>query len=352
MIFRSVSIFTVTVLSLILIGCGGSNGTTRINAGGATFIGPIMDRWATDYRGKTGVEIDYAKTGSGQGIRDMAAKNILFGCTDAPMNKDELTKAEADGGPVLHIPLAMGAVAVIYDLPNIQDLKLSGPVLADIYLGHIKEWNDPKIASLNPGVTLPKLEINRVTRDKDSGTTSIFTDYLSKVSNEFQAKVGMKKNMNDLKDVPGQAGNDGVAQFVKNTPGGLGYVELAFAYSGGITFAAIENKAGKFVKPDTAAVTAAAANAITEEKPGEPFTLHELTYSLTNAGGEDSYPIVGISYGVLYKKLPAASGKAVVDFLKWSVTDGQGVAAELHYAPLPEELQKKCLAKLAEVSFQ
>jgi phosphate ABC transporter phosphate-binding protein len=346
---RSVLCLSLIWLSLGLIGCGG---TTRIHAGGATFIGPIMDRWASEYRNKTGVEIDYAKTGSGQGIRDMAARNILFGCTDAPMNKDELAKAEAAGGTVFHIPLAMGAVAIIYNLPDIKDLKLSGPVIADIYLGHIKTWNDPRIATLNPGKTLPNLEINRVTRDKDSGTTSIFTDYLSKVSQEFQTRVGIKKNLNDLKDVPGQAGSDGVAQFVKNTPGGLGYVEVAYAYSGGIEYAAIENAAGNFVKPTAAAVTAAAANAITEDKSGEPFTLHDLTYSLTNAKGEQSYPIVGISYAILYQQLPADTGPAAVEFLKWAVTDGQRFAEELHYAPLPEELRKRCLAKLAEVKFQ
>ncbi|MCZ2340837.1 MAG: phosphate ABC transporter substrate-binding protein PstS [Bacteroidales bacterium] len=337
-------------LMVSLSGCGGgmTPGSTaeRLTAGGATFPDPIIQHWARDYDEQHRVQIDYIKSGSGKGIGDLTAGTVDFGCTDAPMTREERELAETHGGPVLHIPITMGSVAIIYHVSNVPNLRLSGPVLADIYLGKITRWNDPAIQSLNETVTLPNKEIIPVQRAESSGTTSIFSDYLTKVSPEFQEKIGASKKMDALKDVTGQKGNDGIAGFVENNAGAIGYVELAYAVSNTIPLAQLRNKAGVFVSPSARAASAAAQAALTEPKPGEPFTLHDLTYSLTNAGGAESYPIVGMSYAILYEKMPPEVGPIAIGFLKWAVTEGQAAAEPLHYAPLPEELQKKCLEKL------
>ena len=343
---------TIGFLGLVLgvVGCGG--GSPRINAGGASFPEPIIQKWVGEYRPAEPVDISYIKSGSGKGIKDLTAGLVDFGCTDAPMDREELAAAEAASGPVLHVPVIMGAVAIVYNVPGVADLKLSGPVLADIYTGKIDKWNDARIKELNPGANLPGDKIIPVQRAESSGTTNIFSDYLSKVSSAFAKDVGASKQMNALKDVSGQKGNDGIAAFVKGNPGAIGYVEMAYAETGGLSSAALENKAGKFVKPSASAVSAAADAAMKEEKPGEPYTLHDLTYSLTNAGGDASYPIVGMSYAILFETMPADKGPGVVAFLKWAVTDGQQFAEEMHYAPLPEALQTRAIEKLDGVTFK
>jgi phosphate transport system substrate-binding protein len=335
------------------VGCsGGGSQASRIGAGGATFVDPIMQKWAAEYKKDKGVEVDYVKSGSGKGITDLTAKQVAFGCSDAPMTKKELDAATEKGGDVFHIPVTMGAVAIVYNAPGVPALKLSGPVLADIYLGNVKTWNDPKISELNPGVALPDKAITPVQRAEDSGTTSIFSDYLSKVSPEFKEKVGAGKKMNALKEITGQKGNDGVASFVKNNPGSIGYVEVAYAKQNEIPAAALKNKSGAFVTPDAAGVTAAGEAGMKEKPTAEPFSLHDLTYSLTDAPGEASYPIVGMSYAILFKKQPKDVGPALTEFLKWVVTDGQKFASELHYAPLPEDLRKRATEKLGQVTFE
>ncbi|HEV3142868.1 MAG TPA: phosphate ABC transporter substrate-binding protein PstS [Gemmataceae bacterium] len=335
-----------------VVGCnsdsGGPGGAKRLSGGGATFIDPLIQEWKQQYQSAKGVEIDYQAKGSGNGIQQMTEKTIDFGCSDAPMNKKQLEAAKEKGGDVVHIPLTMGPVVVAYNLPGVEKpLVLSGPVISDIYLGKIKKWNSKEIQDLNKDTKLPELEIFPLFRAEASGTTNIFTDYLSKVSPEFKEKVGSSTQPTWPKGVGGgERGNDGVANRIKNSAGAVGYVEVRYAKKGGLQYGAIRNKAGKDVMASPEGVTAAAAKAMEQPQTEEPYSLHELTFSLTNADGDDSYPICGISYCVLYKKQPAGTGKALVDFLRWAVHEGQGASKKLDYAPLPEELVKKIDARL------
>lgn len=338
-------------------GCGGCNKSAdgggsggRIKAGGATFINPIMQRWAEEYNSTAKVEIDYAPEGSGYGIKQMTDKNIAFGCSDAPMKKTELEAATTAGGEVIHVPLAIGAVAVVFNLNDVKELKLTGDIVAGIYLRKITKWNDPAIAALNPGTTLPDLAIVPVTRSDKSGTTNIFTEYLSKLSPEFKTAVGVSTQPTWPKGGVAQAGSGGIASHVKSNPGCIGYVELNFAKSSSLGMASLKNRKGTFVAPEAAGVTAAAEAAANDKQTAEPYTLHELTFSLTDTDGEKSYPIVGVSYAVVFTKPPAdKGGKLVAPFLKWAVTDGQKFAVEKDYAPLPEELRKKCVARIEKI---
>ena len=338
-------------------GCGGCNKSAdgggsggRIKAGGATFINPIMQRWAEEYNSTAKVEIDYAPEGSGYGIKQMTDKNIAFGCSDAPMKKTELEAATTAGGEVIHVPLAIGAVAVVFNLNDVKELKLTGDIVAGIYLRKITKWNDPAIAALNPGTTLPDLAIVPVTRSDKSGTTNIFTEYLSKLSPEFKTAVGVSTQPTWPKGGVAQAGSGGIASHVKSNPGCIGYVELNFAKSSSLGMASLKNRKGTFVAPEAAGVTAAAEAAANDKQTAEPYTLHELTFSLTDTDGEKSYPIVGVSYAVVFTKPPAdKGGKLVAPFLKWAVTDGQKFAVEKDYAPLPEELRKNCVARIEKI---
>jgi phosphate transport system substrate-binding protein len=350
---------------LLLIGCigckdtktdsGGPGGDSddssskRVSGGGATFVAPIMQKWSAEYKAVSGTEIDYSKSGSSDGIKQMTDRGLDFGCSDAPMKKDQVEKAKEKGGEVVHVPLIMGAVAVVYNLPNVPALKLSGPVIADIYLGKLTNWNAEPIKALNPGVELPDLRITPVYRQEGSGTTNIFTEYLNKVSPEFADKIPAGTNPTWPKIGLAQNGSDGVARHVKENGGCIGYVEVSYAKMNDIRAALVQNAKGKFVGPEADAVTAAGEWALTQKQTKAPYSLHELTYSLTNADHEKAYPICGISYGLLYKKQTGKKGKRLVEFLKWATTDGQKYAAELHYAPLPAELGKKVAARLDQV---
>lgn len=350
---RRLSLAVPLCLALFGSGCGKSGGGNRITAGGATFIDPLMQKWMTEYKAAKGVEIDYTAKGSGYGISQVTGKSVAFGCSDAPMNKKELDAAAAAGGEIIHVPLTVGAVAVIYNLPGVPELKLSGPVLADIYMRKVTKWNEKPIADLNPGVALPDTPIVPVFRAEDSGTTATFTEYLAKVSDPFKTDVGVSKKPKWPAGGTGQQGSGGVAQHVKDNEGSIGYVEVSYALKSQVATAALKNKAGGFAKPDTAAVTAAADGASGEKPTSEPHSLHPLGISLTDAGGEKAYPIVGISYGMIFLNPPAApGGAAAAEFLKWAVTDGQQYAADLGYAPLPKTLQAKCTELLNKVSAQ
>lgn len=345
--------FMLVVSVLPLLGCGKSGSQApRINAGGATFVDPIMQKWSGEYKNAKNVEIDYVAKGSGYGISNVTSKNIEFGCSDAPMNAKEIKAAKDAGGDVIHIPVAIGAVAVIYNLEGVKELKLSGEVLADIYLRKITKWNDPKIAALNSDVSLLNADITPVCRAESSGTTNIFTEYLSKKSAEFAKSPGTSKSPKWPEGVTAKAENAGIAEAVKNTPNTIGYVELAFAKNNNIPYAALKNKAGKDVSPDAASVTAAVETAMKVKQEKEPYTLHPLAFSFTDADGDASYPIVGASYAMLFAKQPKDKGQVIVDFLKWVVADGQKLAAELHYAPLPAELTKKANELLGTVTFE
>ncbi len=330
---------------------GGSGG--RITAGGATFVDPIMQKWAEEYNKTAKVEIDYTAQGSGFGIKQTTDKNFAFGCSDAPMNKKEFDAAKAAGGDLIHVPLTIGAVAIVFNLPDVPELKLSGDVLAAIYMRKITKWNDPAIGGLNAGAKLPDMDITPVVRAEDSGTTSIFTEYLSKVSADFKKEIGTSKKPTWPKGGIGQQGSGGIASHVKANAGCIGYVELSFAKSSGLSSAKIRNKKGTFVTPEAEAVTAAAEAAAADTPTAEPYTLHELTFSLTDTAGEKAYPIVGVSYAIAFTKPPAdKGGKLVAAFLKWAVTDGQKFAVEKDYAPLPEELRKKCLARIEKIAAE
>lgn len=353
MLLRHLTIASVFLLAMSpLAGCGnGATQAPRINAGGATFINPLMQKWSGEYKALKQVEIDYVSKGSGYGIEQMTAKTIDFGCSDAPMTSKQLEDARKAGGEVIHLPLTMGAVAVVYNVPEASaTIKLTGDVLADIYLKKITHWDDDRIKSLNPG--LPHKDIVVVARAEKSGTTNIFSEYLSKASAPFKKDVGPSTKPKWPQGVLGQEANDGVAGYVKNNPYSIGYVEVVFARKNDLKTVLLKNKAGAFIGPDAEGAVAAAEEAMKVKPAEEPYSLHDLTYSLTDAAGAKSYPICGISYGVLFAKLPKDKGPAIVDFLKWAVTDGQKYAKDLDYAPIPAELQKKAQERLAQVSFE
>ncbi|MFO0851746.1 MAG: phosphate ABC transporter substrate-binding protein PstS [Gemmataceae bacterium] len=337
---------------LAVVGCSG--GPARIDAGGSSFVDPIVQKWAAVFRTFDGVEIDYVKKGSGYGIAQMTARTLDFGCTDAPMTADETARAQTENGDVLHVPITMGAVAVIYHLPELGDapLRLSGPVLADIFARTVTRWDDPSIAALNPGAALPDKEITPVFRAESSGTTNIFTEYLSKVSPGFKKQIGVSKKPKWPSGGIGQEGSDGVTGHVQKNPYCIGYTEVLFAKKNHVRTALVQNRAGRFTPPEAAHVTAAATAAVGQPPAGPPYSLHELTYSLTDAPGDSAYPIAGLSYAVLYVKQPKAKGAAIAGFLKWAVTDGQRYAADLEYAPLPADLQAKAAKRLDAVVLE
>lgn len=341
---------------------GAGGGTTTeaasLNGQGATFIEPIMKVWTEQYlEEKTGgkVKINYQGTGSGAGIQQLIAKTVDFACSDAPMSKDQLEKATEKGGPVVHVPLALGAVVPMYNLEGVdKPLNFTGEVLADIYLGKVKKWNDKALADLNPRVSLPDVGIQPVFRSDSSGTTNIFTEYLSKVSPEFKSKVGANTTVTFPQGVGiGMPKTNGVAGHVTKTKGAIGYVELTYALDKKAPFGAVKNKAGKFIQADLPSITAAATAGLAEKQTTEPYSLHDLTYSLTDAAGDGSYPITAVSYGLLYANQPDAhKGKALVTFLKWCASaEGQKMAEKRKFAPLPADLANKIDAKLDTVTF-
>ena len=355
-------IVPVVAMSAVMIGCKEDKGTksggdggenpARLSGGGATFVAPIMGKWSAEYKAAHETEIDYSKSGSSDGVKQVTEKSLDFGCSDAPMKKDQVAAAASKGGEMVHVPLVMGAVAIVYNLPDSPPLKLSGQVIADIYLGKIDNWNNEAIKAMNPGVALPDLKITPVYRQEGSGTTNIFTEFLGKVHPEFADKIPASTSPSWPQIGLAQRGSDGVAAHVKKNVGCIGYVEVSYAKMNGIQTALVRNSKGVFVGPEAAAVTAAGEWAMTQKQTKAPYSLHELTYSLTNAEDEKAYPISGISYGLLYKKQPAAKGKKLVEFLKWATSDGQKYANDLHYAPLPAELSKKVAARLDQIEFE
>jgi phosphate ABC transporter phosphate-binding protein len=321
-------------------GCGG--GKPRLNGGGSTFVYPMMSKWASEYEKAKGVQVNYQSIGSGGGIQQMTAKTFDFGCTDGPMNEEQLKKCLDNGSEAVHVPLVMGAVVPVYNLEEVKEpLRFSGPVLAGIYLGDIKKWNEKPLADLNPGVTLPDKEISVVHRSDGSGTTYIWVDYLAKVSPEWSKKVGVGTSVNWPAGIA-HKGNEGVAGQVKRWPGSIGYVELIYAMQNDIPYGVVKNYAGEFIKPSLESVTAAAEGAVIRE---------DLRYSITDSKGKGAYPISGTVWAVVYAKLPAARGKEVVDFLRWVTHEGQAFAKDLHYAPLPEAIVKRVEKKLDAIEI-
>jgi phosphate transport system substrate-binding protein len=311
-----------------------------INGAGATFPYPIYSKWFDAYTNvDPSVRFNYQSIGSGGGQKQILAQTVDFGASDGPMSDDNLSKAP---GKILHIPTVAGAVVITYNLDGNPALKLDGDTIANIFLGKIKNWNDPKIAASNPGAKLPDKEIVVVHRSDGSGTTFIFTDYLSKTSGEWKEKAGNNTSVNWPTGIGGK-GNEGVAGQVKQTPGALGYVELIYATQNKMPYAEIKNAAGEFMKPTLESITAALATADIPD---------DFRFSMTNAPGKDAYPIAGATWLLVYQQQKdAAKGKKLVEFLKWSLTDGEKMAKDLQYAPLPESVQQRVLTRIGEIKM-
>jgi len=311
-----------------------------INGAGATFPYPIYSKWFDAYtKVDPSVRFNYQSIGSGGGQKQIMAQTVDFGASDGPMSDDNLSKAP---GKLLHIPTVAGADVVAYNLAGNPALKLDADTIAGVFLGEIKKWNDPKIVALNPGVTFPDQEIVVVHRSDGSGTTYIWTDYLSKISPEWKAKVGTNTSVNWPTGIGGK-GNEGVAGQIKQTPGALGYVELIYAVQNKMPYADVKNAAGKFLKPSLESITAAMATAQIPD---------DFRFSITNASGENAYPICGATWLLVYEQQKdATKGKKLVEFLKWAQKDGEKMAKDLDYAPLPESLQARVLKRINEIKF-
>ena len=320
---------------------GASNGVALTGAG-ATFPYPIYGKWFSDYATKTGIKINYQSIGSGGGVRQIIEQTVDFGASDSPMSDEELGRAK--GGAILHIPTVLGADVITYNVPGIaQGLKLTGPVVADIFLGKIRKWNDPRIATLNAGVTLPNADILVVHRSDGSGTTYIFTDYLSAVSPEWARVVGKGKEVNWPTGI-GARGNEGVAGQVKQTPGAIGYVELAYAKQNNLAYASIQNAAGNFVAPTIETISAAAS--------AVPATS-DYRVSVVNAPGANAYPISSFTWLLVYRN-PADTAKARIlhDFLRYALTEGTAAARALDYAPLPDGMAQQLLTRIDSIGVR
>jgi phosphate transport system substrate-binding protein len=321
----------------------GSTGSVDLTGAGATFPYPIYRKWFSVYDSVSNTKINYQSIGSGGGIRQLQEQTVDFGASDAPMSDDEMAKAK--GGPILHFPTVLGADVITYNLEGVtQPLRLTGELIAEIFLGKVTKWNDRRIATLNSGVTLPNADILVVHRSDGSGTTFIFTDYLSTVSPAWAAGPGRGKEVQWPVGLGGK-GNEGVAGQVKQTPGAIGYVELAYAHQNKLPVAHVRNAASAFVEPTTESITAAAAGALAGLGPTSDYRV-----SIVNAAGASSYPISSFTWLLVYQNQPdATKGRKLVDFLKWMYGDGQNYAAELDYAPLPAELRQRLTERLAQI---
>jgi phosphate transport system permease protein/phosphate transport system substrate-binding protein len=356
----SLKIMGVSILTLsIIISLGIISLNTvhaqqvTINGAGATFPFPLIDTWRVEYQKvNPNVNINYASIGSGGGIKQFAENTVDFGATDAPLSKAESAKAV---NPV-HIPETIGSVVLSYNIPELSgtSLKLSGPVLANIYLGKITKWDDPAIKQLNPGANLPSNPITVVHRSDGSGTTFVFTDYLSNVSPEWKSKVGSSKSVQWPKGI-GAPGNEGVSASISGSKYSIGYVELAYALTTKMNFASLQNKEGNFVLPTVNTTKAAVeSSAPTLPKGDQPWT----NVSLTNAPGQSSYPISTFTYIILHKDLSSnpsmnnEKAKAITDFLSWAITDGQKFSQPLGYVPLPDAVVKINQETLGSLTFK
>jgi phosphate transport system substrate-binding protein len=312
----------------------------QINGAGATFPAPIYSKWFSEYGKLKSVAINYQPLGSGAGIRQLTNQTVFFGATDGPMTTDQMQSAP---GKILHLPTVLGAVVPIYQVPGVTaELKFSGPLIADIFMGKVTKWNDPAIGKLNAGVKLPDLDITVVHRSDGSGTSYIFADYLAKVSPEWAKTVGVSTAVKWPVGLGGK-GSEGVTGLVKQTPGSIGYVELVYALQNKIAFGSVQNAAGEFVKASIPSVTAAAAAAV-KAMP------KDFRVSITNAPGAGVYPMSSFTWLLLYENpKDKAQSKVMVEFMKWALTDGQKFATDLGYAPLPAEVVKLELAALASI---
>ncbi len=329
------------LLALLALALGGvaRADALLVTGAGATFPFPLYSKWFSDYNKlRPELRFNYQSIGSGGGIRQISERTVDFGASDAPMTDEELAKAQG----IQHIPTVLGAVVVTYNAP-IQGLKLTPETLAGIFLGEITKWNDPKLARDNAGVKLPDTAVAVVHRSDGSGTTSIFTDYLAKVSPEWKSKVGAGKSVKWPAGL-GAKGNEGVTGVVKSTPGAVGYVELAYAHQNQLAMASIRNHDGIFMVPSLESTSAAAAGV---EMPAD------YRVSITDAKGKDAYPLASFTYLLVYKdQADPKKGEALLRFLWWAIHEGQATASSLDYAPLPKAVVAKVEKTLASLTVQ
>jgi phosphate transport system substrate-binding protein len=322
---------------------GVSSAQTNLNGAGATFPNPIYQKWFSEYHNTNkDVQINYQSIGSGGGIKQLQAGTVDFGASDGPMTDEQLSQTP---GKVFHIPTVLGAVVPTYNIQGVSaDLKFSPDVLADIYLGNIKKWNDPRLAKANPGVKFPDEDIAVIHRSDGSGTTYIFTDFLSKVSSTWKDKVGKSTSVNWPVGLGGK-GNEGVSGMVKQTEGSIGYVELIYALANKMSYGSVQNASGAFVKASLESVTAAAASV--KDMPDD------FRVSITNAPGKTAYPISSFTWFLVPAEWSdAGKEKAFVGFLNWMVDKGQTMTEELSYAPLPKAVAAKVKARIKEVKVK
>jgi phosphate transport system substrate-binding protein len=327
------------VIGMAALGMAAPLPAQSLTGAGATFPYPIYSKWFDAYARKTGAKINYQSIGSGGGIRQFTQGTVDFGATDGPMSDEQVAAVK---GNVVHLPTVLGAVVLTYNLPALgaTRLKLDAATIADIFLGKITTWNDPRIAALNPGVKLPKMDLIVVHRSDGSGTTYVFVDYLSKVSPEWKSKVGAATSVRWPTGLGGK-GNEGVTQQVKQLEGTLGYVELVYAASNKLPVALIRNAASQFVEPTLEAVTAAASGAKLDKST-------DFRVSITNAAGDKSYPIASYTWLLVKTDTPdAAKARAIRDFLAWMTTaEAQKMAGNLGYAPLPSDVSALVQARV------
>ena len=335
--WRHVTLAVGLALALVTVGLA----KISINGGGATFPYPIYSKWFSEYNKlHPDVEINYQSQGSGFGIQQIQKQTVFFGATDGPMTPEQLLGAP---GKILHFPTVLGADVPVYNIPGVTaELKFTGAVLADIFLGKITKWNDPQIVKVNPGVPLPNMDVTVAHRSDGSGTTYIWVDYLAKVSPEWKAKVGVATAVNWPVGLGGK-GNDGVTSLVKQTPGAIGYVELIYALQNKMTYGAVQNANGEFIAANVVSVTAAAAEAAAKMPA-------DFRVSITNAGGKGVYPVSSFTWILLYENpKDKVMAKTFLDFMNWMLVDGQKFAPGLGYAPLPAQvvaLEKEALKKI------
>lgn len=339
---KSVSMLVVAVLALSFGGAAlAQNGVMSLTGAGATFPYPIYSKWFDEYRKvKPNIQINYQSIGSGGGIRQITSGTVDFGASDGPMSDEQLAQSKV---AILHFPTVLGADVPTYNIPGVSvELNFSRDALAGIFLGRIKKWNDPAITKHNPKVSLPNENIVVVRRSDGSGTTYIWTDFLSKISDEWKNEVGKGTSVNWPVGLGGK-GNEGVSGLVKQTPNSIGYVELVYALQSNLFYGRVQNAAGEFVKADLASTTAAAAGAA-KSMPAD------FRVSITNAPGKTAYPIASFTWLLVPGNIQDSAKKAVIkDFLKWMATDGQKYTESLGYAPLPKEVTAQILKAVDKV---
>ena len=331
-----------TIIFLIAALFSTSSQALLINGAGASFPAPIYSKWFLEFqKEQQDVRINYQSIGSGAGITQVVSQTVDFGASDAPMKDDEIKKSAV---PILHIPTVMGAVTISYNLPDYQgELKLTPELLAGIFLGQIKTWDDPLLLKLNPNLaSVANKYILTVQRSDGSGTTAIFTEYLSKVSSEWKTKVGEGKSVSWPSGLGGK-GNEGVSGVVKQNPGSIGYVELTFALANNLRTAVLKNAAGQFVKADLATVTAAASGVQIND---------DLRMSITNASSKMAYPISAFTYLLVPQQMPREKGQKILEFLSWALSKGQSMTGAMHYAPLPDKVIAKARLNIQKIQLQ